>query len=114
MMSIHRGLAAAAVLTGVGVGLAGPASAEPPSGTYTATYNGMTQTWTFTPCGAGCVRLDTGAGLPGEMHLQGNTWTVTNDVDGDGVSCTWQFDAVSLAGLSGCGGMTFPMQLTKA
>ncbi len=48
------------------------------------------------------------------MHLQGNTWSVTDDLDGDGVSCTWTVDNTSLAGKEGCGFMTFPVQLTKA
>jgi hypothetical protein len=70
--------ALAAVLTGASVGLAGPAYADPLSGSYTATvvssmgYRGdTTATWVFTPCGPDCVRVNA---QNAELHPQDGGW----------------------------------------
>lgn len=106
------------MVAGVSVGVASPALAEPLSGTYTAVIgNGTTttQTWTFTPCGPDCARVDRvsdGPLPPIEMHLQGTTWSWSdNDPD---AQCTASIDSVSLAGSTGCSYMQFPVQLTPA
>jgi hypothetical protein len=113
MRTVTWGLLAGVILAGGAVGLANPAAAEPLSGTYTADFgSGTVQTWVLNPCGPDCLRLDVG-GPVRELHLQGNTWTVSDDIDGDGISCLWSIDNTSLAAVTGCGGMTFPGQLTK-
>ncbi|ODQ87298.1 hypothetical protein BHQ18_24310 [Mycolicibacterium flavescens] len=108
-------MAAGGIAVVAALGLAVPAVAEPLSGTYTATIGDgatMTQTWVFTPCGADCTSLDIGGGAPAkEMRLQGNTWSWTQT--SDGVPCTTTIDAASLAGMTGCGGMTFPVRLSR-
>jgi hypothetical protein len=68
---------------GVAVGLAGPASAEPLSGAYSATAiegglgmeTGTVSNWTLSPCGADCTHLHTGGGIETDLHLQDNVWT---------------------------------------
>jgi hypothetical protein len=116
MTEITQGLAASVVLTGVAVGLAGPASAELVNGTYTAVIGNTattTQTWAFTPCGQNCMGLSIGEGAPiREMHLQGNTWSAVPF--GDNGMCSTTIDNTSLAGETGCGGMTLHVQLSKA
>jgi hypothetical protein len=98
VMEIRRA-AVVAVMAGLVVGLAGPASAEGDtlSGTYTADQgdrNGPEETWQFTPCGPGCTSLavvsptdpkhryiacrDVGVPSPRELHLQDGTWHWTN------------------------------------
>ena len=114
-------MAVAVVVAGAGVGLAGPAAAEAPSGTYTASFsNGagstLDYTWTFTPCGPDCTRMDQGAiGTVVELRLQGNTRSGSGQ-NREGRTCTAAFDAASLSGDAslGCGGATFPVRLTKA
>jgi hypothetical protein len=116
-MNITRVAALAAILLGTSVGVAGPAHAEPISGTYSAvigTGSTTTQTWVFTPCGPDCTSLDRGAGLTiQELRRQGTAWSYTYD-DGSGVPCTTTIDSVSLAGETGCSFMKFPVQLIPA
>jgi hypothetical protein len=115
-MMIMRTAAMTAVLVGLSVGVAGTASAETLDGTYTAEVFGNDGTpspltdspWVLTSCGPDCVR----AGAR-ELHLQGNTWTASSDVDGDGIVCTTTIDNSSLTGTTGWGFMTFPLKLTK-
>ncbi len=87
-MKTMRIAAVTATMGGVAVGLAGPASADPLSGSYTATVidgggfvkNGVIKTWTFTPCGPDCTRYQSEGGTVAlDLHLQGDTWTGTQD-----------------------------------
>ncbi len=115
-MTITRMAAVAAILAGASIVLASPASAEPLSGTYTAEVispdgapSPLTNSpWVFTACGPDCTR-----GGDREFRLQGNTWTDSSDADGDGIVCRTTFDNTSLTGMTGCGGMEFPLKLTK-
>jgi len=122
MRTITWGLAVATALTGSAIGFAGPASAEALSGPYTVTFLGngdatLNYTWTFTPCGPDCTRMDPGSVIstPTEMRLQGNTWSGSAQ-NQEGKTCNTTIDSGSLAGQAslGCGGLTFPIQLTKA
>jgi hypothetical protein len=90
MEMIVRIVGIAAVLAGATLGLASPASAVAPSGTYTATVTeasgtvgpapidvGATVTWALTPCGPDCARLEVNPPNPHpqmELRLQGNSW----------------------------------------
>lgn len=116
-VNITKVAALAAMLLGTSVGLAGPALAEPISGTYSAIVGSeatMTQTWVFTPCGPDCTSLDRGPGArTQELRLQGTSWSYTYD-DGSGIPCTTTLDSVSLTGETGCGFMKFPVRLTPA
>jgi hypothetical protein len=85
MMTIARGLAIGVVLAGAAIGLASPASAELTPGQYTGTMLdagasgkqvGTTVVWPATPCGPDCMHLGDSPGW--DLHLQGNTWTGTN------------------------------------
>jgi hypothetical protein len=100
-MKSMRIAAVAAVLTGASVGLAGPAYADPLSGSYTATvvssmgYLGdKTATWVFTPCGPDCVRV---SAQNSELHGQDGEWTGTFEVhdqsSGEVVVCTRKITA---------------------
>ena len=122
MRTVTRIVAVAAVLTGAAIGFAGPASAEALSGPYTVTFLGngdatLDYTWTFTPCGPDCTRMDPGSPIstPTDMRLQGNTWSGSAQ-NQEGKTCTTTIDNGSLAGQAslGCGGLTLPIQLTKA
>lgn len=74
----------AGILTGAAIGLAVPASAEAPSGSYTSVITnvagsapigvGYTDLVTLTPCGADCSTMVVGEGVPRELHPQGNLW----------------------------------------
>jgi hypothetical protein len=109
-MMIRTTLGVTAVVAGVAVGLAAPASAEPLSGTYSAVLGngGTARTWVFTPCGPGCASLEIDPpSTSRELHQQGNTWSGTND------GCTTTVDSVTLAGTMGCGMINLQFQLTR-
>jgi hypothetical protein len=120
MIIIARGLAAGAVLAGAAVGLASPASAEPPSGEYTATVidglklsAGKSEPATLTQCGADCTHLQLGQ-IGSDLHPQGDSWSgAFNAGYGD---CTFTVDNTSLVLTEQCGA-PFPVsnhyQLTK-
>src|SRR4051812_10687704 len=66
MITINRGLVAGVVLAGAALGLASPASAGPPSGSYLGTVTeargegaqvGGTLTLALNPCGPDCVTI---------------------------------------------------------
>jgi hypothetical protein len=92
MMTVTRGLAAGVVLAGAAVGLAGPASAEPLSGTYSATFNsssgemqtraGDTLTFVLTPCGPDCTHLANPSepSTDKDLHLLGSLWTAVMEI----------------------------------
>ena len=124
MNAIARGLAAGIVMAGVAMVLASPASAEPLSGTYTATpvmdANGMAAmypftTYTFTSCGSDCTRLQIGqaGGSVVELHLQDNAWTGTW-VSESGISCTESVSSDAASTSRNCNGQVLAHQLTKA
>lgn len=83
MTAIHRfllsGIACAAGLV-ASIGLAGPVSAEVPSGSYNATdpSGGLPslRPWVLTPCGPTCVNVQTAGTQNFDLHDQGNgLWT---------------------------------------
>lgn len=114
-MKLVGTVATAITLAGASLGLAGPALADSLEGTYTAEVIGVdgsaspltNSPWVLTPCGPDCV---SGGGR--EFHLQGNTWTSITAAP-DGMPCPTTFDNASLTGKTGCGGMEFPLKLTK-
>ena len=118
MMTISRGLVAGAVLAGAAVGLAGVASADPPSGSYTGTMidgagirkNGSTAPATLTPCGPDCTHIVMGSGSQ-DLHLQGNAYT--GSWVESGVACSGSLDSGSLVYSYQCGGKTMVIGLTK-
>jgi hypothetical protein len=118
LMAISRGLAIVGGLCCAAILSASPACADPLAGTYTAVISGKngavaTQTWVFTPCGAGCVSLSIGEGAPPrQLHQEGNAWTWSQN--SDGVPCATTIDSTSLAGTTGCSFMAMPVQLSKA
>jgi len=68
------------VLAGAAMGWAAPASADTPSGSYTASVTqsgggvraGTTATVTFAPCGPDCTNMRVeGTGAAGDLHRQG-------------------------------------------
>lgn len=112
---IGRIAAIAAAVGCISVGLAGQAEAAPLEGTYTAeviavdgSASPLTNSpWVLTPCGGDCTRA-----ADKEFRLQGNTWTAITPAP-DGMPCRTTFDSTSLTGMTGCGGMEFPLKLTK-
>src|SRR2546421_12538564 len=71
------------VVAGAAIALAAPASADAPSGTYTASVTqggggvraGRTATITFAPCGPDCTNMSVeGTGATGDLHRQGDAW----------------------------------------
>ncbi|WP_156744167.1 hypothetical protein [Mycobacterium sp. 1164985.4] len=104
-MEITRGLAVGIVVTGAAIGLAGPASAEPPSGSYTATVTtgnpaidlnvGDTVPLIFTPCGADCTHLQLGAieAFQSDLHWQGDTWIGTRTTETGDHVCTYSMNS---------------------
>jgi hypothetical protein len=119
MITITRGLAAAVVLTGAAVGLAGVASADPPSGSYTGTIidgagikkNGGTAPVDLTPCGSDCTQIHMGSGSPQDLHLQGNAYT--GSWTEQGTACSGSLDSGSLVYSYQCGDKTLVIGLTK-
>lgn len=112
-MRAISGAVLTALLTTASIGLAGPASAEPLSGTYTALFSGnngssQTMTWTFTPCGPDCTTMDNGR----ELHLQNGIWSGSTPGT-DGIVCSTTIDAATLSGTHGCGFMTFNFHMTR-
>jgi hypothetical protein len=106
-----------AAMAAAAVGLAGPASADPLSGSYTATVieggmAGFHKTLVATPCGANCTHLEGTA--PVDLHLQGDSWTGTRPTRDPDVTCTVTVNSTSLVETDECGssGVT-RWQLTK-
>jgi hypothetical protein len=79
--STSAAFAVSGVVLGAALGLAGPASAEPPAGNYTATVidgggvikSGVTKDATLTPCGPDCTHISV-ATFQCDLHLQGATY----------------------------------------
>ena len=115
-MTITRRLAVGVVLAGAAVGLASPASAEPPSGNYTATVTtgnpaidlniGDTVPVTFTPCGSDCTHLQLGEieAFQSDLHLQGDAWTGTRTTNTGDHVCTYTMDSKVSVLTSDCPG----------
>ena len=102
------GIAVGVALATAGVGLAGPASAEPLSGPYIGTMIepgasggevGLIAHFLFTPCGQDCTRAQSEFGAS-DLHLQGNSWTEPNAGD----PCLWTMDGASLVIANQCTG----------
>jgi hypothetical protein len=106
-MKVIGSAAAIAAVGGViltaAIGFASPASAEPPSGNYTATVTdgggrmkvGGTQSVIFTPCGPDCAHIQKAPGIT-DLHLQGTTWAGTFAEDKSFGPCTYALDANTL------------------
>lgn len=121
MKSVHITMATVATVgaaLGAAVGLAAPASAVPPEGSYTRTViqgagiikDGTVDQVMFTPCGPGCVtfkRPDAeGPGL--NLYQQGSDWVF---VDEEGKTTTINED--SLVGTMSHGPFTVMFTLVK-
>lgn len=123
-MMITRGLVFSAVLSGLAVWLASPASAEPLSGSYTGTITavnpagqganvGQTTTFTLTPCGPDCTTMaapNVNVPWATDLHLQGNTWTGHANQAGD---CALTLDNNSLAFTTVCPSVTIHQVLIR-
>jgi hypothetical protein len=81
-MAIERGIAAAAIFTGLAIALAAPSSADDFNGHYTFTEtepNGpaASSDWYVTPCGDGCVNVALKPGGPTKQaHLNNGQWSL--------------------------------------
>jgi|SRR6185312_8043775 hypothetical protein len=103
MITITRGLAVGAVLAGAAIGLAGPASADPTAGPYTATIidpgasnKAGSVNWSLEPCGPDCFRLlGVQANPLYELRRQGNVWAGSS-LSGSGNSATLDNDSLIL------------------
>lgn len=105
----------------VAIGLAAPARAEDLTGTYTLfsdqsqrrtngmpnPYQNSSATWTFTPCGPGCARVDSATGWSADARLNNGRWELTREAfwscpDGRQLAnaISYSFDAVTLTGTS--------------
>jgi hypothetical protein len=113
-MAVRRGLMAAVVAVGLGLGFAGPAWAVDFTGMYSLNLNGASgaQTvWTAdsrcAPSGGCVAHITSSSGWSGDAQLEGDRWTMTVDRP-DGQSCpdgsrhpelqTWSWDASALTG----------------
>ena len=127
MITITRALAVGAVFAGTAVGLAGPASAEPLSGSFLATITDVNPAWdkaspgnamdvTLTPCGADCTTM-AAPHVPNpwstDLHLQGNTWTGTQPDNGFG-PCPIALDNTSRALTITCPAVPTTLQFSLA
>jgi hypothetical protein len=107
MRAITCGLAAAIVLTAAAVGLAGPASADPLSGTFSRELlQGppmAPRVWspvTFTPCGPDCTHYDAGK-INYDFVGQGTTWAASYP-GLNGSTCNATLDTVALIETTDC------------
>lgn len=98
------GLAAATIVAGASIGVAGPASAEPLDGPYTHTITdnggaplhvGAQTPWVLSPCGPTCLHIHQAVDpeWDADVHLEGKTWAGTINEHR-----TISFDKDSLAG----------------
>lgn len=100
MINLVRRLAVGGGLITAAVALAGPASAAPLDGSYTATITainppsefypvGSTMQLQLTSCGPDCMNLLTDAAIPwtGQLHPQGSTWTGSIQTAKRGSTC---------------------------
>jgi hypothetical protein len=108
------------VLAGAAIGWAAPASADTPSGSYTATITqggggvrgGRTTTITFTPCGPDCTNMRVeGTGAAGDLHQQGSAWVGSLTAE-NGDVCAQTLDS-KLVMTSECPTHRIVMQLAK-
>ena len=116
MITIFRRLSVGLMVAGAAVGLAGPASAEPPDGSYDLVVTGgpflrpgTSFPVTMTPGGPDCTRMVTVTGATTELRLQGNNWIGTSSVG----QSAYTFDQQSLAGSEDSEGIVHTFQLTK-
>jgi hypothetical protein len=114
IMTVTRGIAAAAMFAGLAVGTASTAWADTTmSGHYIATETNppssqvTTRDWYFTPCGNGCAQA-TGGSVQAQARLVNGQWTMqvlgqTIDCDNgrsipNAVNSTYTWDQNTLAG----------------
>jgi hypothetical protein len=112
-MAIERGIAAAAILTGLTIALAAPSSADDFNGHYTFTEtdpsgHASSSDWYVTPCGDGCASVALTPGGPTKQaHLNNGQWNLDSTdslecEDGssapDATTAHFNWDANTLAG----------------
>lgn len=85
----------AGVLAGGAMVLAGPACADPPSGRYHVTGQGLQDDfyWELSSCGPDCLTI----APSGQLHRQGNAWAGTTTG-----GCKTTLDESSLTGTYQC------------
>ncbi|MFL0180755.1 hypothetical protein [Mycobacterium sp. SMC-15] len=85
----------AGVLAGGATVLAGPAYADPPSGRYHVTGQGLQDDfyWELSSCGSDCLTI----APSGQLHRQGNAWAGTTTG-----GCKTTLDESSLTGTYQC------------
>lgn len=111
-------LLAGGSLLAAAIGLASPASAEPPTGSFNAVLswspsgeNGHASgVWTLTSCGPTCVHVQTSGTTAYDLHQQGDTtWTGTSTaVPGSPCTETLQTDSMSISTVC-AGGISQPV-----
>lgn len=118
-MTMTRTAVVAAAMAAAAVGLAGPASAEPLSGSYTETLieggmAGFKQQLMATSCGPDCTHLQIGVKPDNfaELHQQGDSWIGTRPQT-DGQTCTVSINMNSLVNDENCPAAVQKWQLTK-
>jgi hypothetical protein len=110
-MTITRRLAVGVVLAGAAIGLAGPASADPLSGSYTETvvsggFPGLTRTFIATACGPDCAHLEWSVpGIAGDLHPQGDSWAGTRNTLEPDIPCAVTINMKSLVETDECGSL---------
>jgi len=102
--------ASAVTLVGAGLLVAAPVWADDPTGPYVVTWSDGTPptTWSFAPCGAGCLAVTGNKGWKTTAHLVDGQWVmdpIRNTVDcGNGTdehaTAKGTFDPNTLAGTS--------------
>jgi hypothetical protein len=117
-MKTSRIALVAAAMASAAIGLAGPASAQPLSGSYTekvidGAFPGLIRTFVATACGPDCAHLEWSTGTAGDLHSQGDTWAGTRNTHQPDISCTVTIDK-SLVETDDCGSLgNTRWQLTK-
>lgn len=115
MMTITRACAAGALIVGVAVGVAAPASAQLEEGSYTATqigggFAGVHTEWTLHACGPSCMTIQFANGRTLDLHLDSDTWS-GNDVEN---GCQYAIDNKSLVVHQNCSSLgSYEKQLSK-
>jgi hypothetical protein len=86
-MNVTASIAAAVIVAGSAIGLAGPAqAADDFSGTFIPNGPGLSSTWVVTPCGPDCAHVADSSGWSAEAHPFGDVWRFVADLP-DGTKC---------------------------